>query len=104
VTWSGWLKDTAKGLVIVLALGVAVLAVVGLISGLRQSSCNRLDAARVVHLEPGHDSPGPGSTFVRGVGPGPPPSELEAYLEAEAEMLRAGCAVPHPVLPSEDGS
>ena len=31
--------------------------------------------------------------------PGPPPSQLEAYLEAEAEMQRAGCDVPGAILP-----
>ena len=91
-----------KGLLILLALAAAFLAVVGFLAIMRQSSCDRLDAARVSHLEPGHDSPGPGSIYVKGVRPGPPPSELQQYLEAEAEMLRAGCKVAHPVLPSDE--
>jgi hypothetical protein len=102
VTWSERVKDLMKGLLILLALVAALFAAAGFLSITRQSSCDRLDAARVAHLEPGHDSPGPGSIYVRGVGPGPPPSELQQYLEAEAEMLRAGCEVAHPVLPSEE--
>lgn len=90
-----------KGLLVILAVVAAFLAVVGVVTLLHRSSCGRLDAARVAHLEPGHDSAGPGSIYVRGVGPGPPPSELDAYLEAEAEMLRAGCDVPNSVLPSD---
>ena len=36
-----------------------------------------------------------GATFyVIGVGPGPPPSHIVPYLEAEAEMTRAGCSLP----------
>jgi hypothetical protein len=31
---------------------------------------------------------------VIGVGPGPPPSQIVPYLEAEAEMVRAGCSLP----------
>ena len=103
MTWSERVKDLMKGLLILVALAAAFLAVVGFLSITRQSSCDRLDAARAAHLESGHDSPGPGSIYVRGVGPGPPPSELREYLEAEAEMLGAGCEVAHPVLlPSQE--
>jgi hypothetical protein len=95
-------KDVMKGLLILLALVAALLAAAGFLAITRQSSCDRLNAVRVSHLEPGHDSPGPGSIYVKGVGPGPPPSELQQYLEAEANMLRAGCEVAHPVLPSKE--
>ena len=97
------LKDSLAGLLIVAAVAVAFLAVVGVVSLLRQSSCDRLNDARVEHLEPGHETPGPDSIYVRGVGPGPPPSELDAYLEAESEMHRAGCDVPGAILPGPSG-
>lgn len=61
---------------------------------LRQGECDRLDAVRVSHLEPGHDTPGPGSIYVIGVGPGPPQSEITQYWEAEAAMERASCDLP----------
>jgi hypothetical protein len=100
MTWSGRARDVMKGLLILVALGAALFVAVGVLAMLRQSTCDRLDAERVSHIEPGHDSAGPGSIYVKGVGPGPPPSELQQYLEAEAAMLDAGCSVPHPVLPS----
>jgi hypothetical protein len=103
VTWSKRLKDSLAGLLVVAGLLVAFFAVVGVVSLLRQSSCDRLNDARIVYLEPGHETPGPNSMFVRGVGPGPPPSQLEPYLEAEAEMQRAGCDVPGAILPSTSG-
>jgi hypothetical protein len=102
LTWSKRVKDLVIGLLVVFALVAVFFVVVGVLELLRKSSCDRLDAARVSHLEPGHDNAGPGSIYVKGVGPGPPPSELEQYLEAEAEEMRAGCAVPNPVLPSGD--
>ncbi len=88
------LKELALGALIVLALIGMLFAAIGVLSFLRNVSCNRLDAARVEHLEPGHDTPGPDSIYVIGVGPGPPPSHIVPYLEAEAEMTRAGCSVP----------
>ena len=91
MTWSSRVKDLLKGMLVLVALVAAFFVVVGVLTLMRQSSCDRLDAARVEHLEPGHDTPGPGSIYVIGVGPGPPPSELFEYLEAEAEMERAGC-------------
>lgn len=91
MTWSSRVKDLLKGVLVLVALVATFLVVVGVLTLTRQSSCDRLDAARVEHLEPGHDTPGPGSIYVIGVGPGPPPSELFEYLEAEAEMERAGC-------------
>lgn len=89
--WSGKAKDAVLGALIILALVGGSLAAAGVISMLRRSACDRLNAERVSHLEPGHDSPGEGSIYVIGVGPGPPPSQLDAYYEAEAEMERAGC-------------
>ena len=91
------------GLLIVVALVGAFFAVVGVVSLTRESSCDRLNDARIEHLEPGHETPGPDSMYVRGVGPGPPPSELETYLEAESEMHRAGCDVPGAILPGPSG-
>jgi hypothetical protein len=88
------LKELAVGALIVIALIGMLFAAIGALSFLRNVSCDRLDEARVAHLEPGHDTPGPGSIHVIGVGPGPPPSHIVAYLEAEAEMTRAGCSVP----------
>ena len=91
MTWSSRVKDLLKGMLVLVAVVAAFFVVVGVLTLMRESSCDRLDAARVEHLEPGHDTPGPGSIYVIGVGPGPPPSELFEYLEAEAEMERAGC-------------
>jgi hypothetical protein len=80
-----------KGVLVLLALAAAFLIWVGALELAHRASCNRLDAERVLHLEPGHDRPGPGSIYVIGVGPGPPPSEILEYLEAEAAMDSAGC-------------
>ena len=91
MSWPSRVKDLLKGMLVLLALVAVFFALVGVLALTRQSSCDRLDEARVEHLEPGHDTPGPGSIYVIGVGPGPPPSELFEYLEAEAEMERAGC-------------
>jgi len=91
VSWSSRVKDFLKGMLVLLALVAVFFVLVGVLTLTRQSSCDRLDEARVEHLEPGHDTPGPGSIYVIGVGPGPPASELFEYLEAEAEMERAGC-------------
>jgi hypothetical protein len=96
-------KDVPKGVLILFALLVAFFAAVGVLNVLRQSSCDRLDVERIAHLEPGHDTPGVGSMYVKGVGPGPPRSELEEYLDAEAEMHRAGCSVPGALLPTPEG-
>ena len=99
MTRSGRLRDLVKSLLVVFALVAALFAVVGAFTLLRHSSCDRLDAERRSHLEPGHDTPGPGSIYVIGVGPGPPRSEIVGYLEAEAAMTRAGCPVPDLVGP-----
>jgi hypothetical protein len=81
-----------KSLLIVVALLAVMLVIAGGLSMLRHRTCGRLDAERISHLEPGHIHPGPDSIYVRGVGPGPPPSELVAYYEAEAAMENAGCS------------
>jgi hypothetical protein len=99
VTWRKRLKDSAFGLLIVAAVVLAFFAAAGVVALLRDSSCDRLNDARVGHLEPGHETPGPNGIYVRGIEPGPPPSQLEAYLEAEAEMQKAGCDVPGAILP-----
>ena len=91
MTWSSRVKELLKGVLVLVALVATFFVVVGVLTLMRESSCDRLDAARVDHLEPGHDTPGPGSIYVIGVGPGPPPSELFEYLEAAAEMEKAGC-------------
>ena len=88
------LKELALGLLIIVALVGMLFAAIGMLSFLRDVSCNRLDEARVAHLEPGHNTPGPDSIYVIGVGPGPPPSHIIPYLEAEAAMTRAGCSLP----------
>lgn len=98
---SGRAKDVGKGLLVVAGVLVAFFVVIGALSLLRGSSCGRLDALRVAHLKPGHDTPGPDSIYVKGIEPGPPPSELDAYLEAEANMHKAGCDVPGALLPSD---
>ena len=94
-------REFAKGLLVLAGVLIAFFVVIGLLSLLRDSSCGRLDALRVAHLEAGHDTPGPNSMFVKGIEPGPPPSELEAYLEAESDMHQAGCDVPGGLLPSD---
>jgi hypothetical protein len=80
-----------KSLLVVVAIVAVVLLIAGVLSMLRHSACGRLDAERIAHLEPGHIHPGPDSIYVKGVGAGPPPSELVAYYEAEAAMENAGC-------------
>jgi hypothetical protein len=83
------LKEKSMGLLVVLALVVVFFAAVGALTLVRHKSCDRLDAARVSHLQAGHDSPGPGSIYVKGIGTDQ--SEIMQYLEAEAAMDRAGC-------------
>jgi hypothetical protein len=83
------LKDKSMGLLVVLALVVVFFVAVGALTLARHKSCDRLDAARVSHLQPGRVSPGPGSIYVKGIGTDQ--SEIMQYLEAEAAMDRAGC-------------
>jgi hypothetical protein len=84
-------KDLAKSFLVVLALLAALLAAAAVLTLSRHSACGRLNDERLSHLEPGHAHPGPDSIYVKGVGPGPPPSEVVAYYEAEAAMENAGC-------------
>jgi hypothetical protein len=94
VTWSHRVKEIALGGLVVLALGVAVLLASGVLTMLHGRSCDRLDAERISHLQPGHTTRGPGSIYVIGIEPGPPPSQIREYWEAEAAMERADCDVP----------
>jgi hypothetical protein len=91
LTWATRTKDRMKSLLLVVALLATMLVIAGVLSMLRHSACGRLDAERISHLEPGHIHPGPGSIYIKGVGPGPPPSEIVAYFEAETAMENAGC-------------
>ena len=86
-------KELLKGSLVLVALAVAFVVWIGVLNYTRQRTCDRLDAERLSHLEPGHDTRGPDSIYVIGVGPGPPPSELREYDEALAAMERAGCEV-----------
>ncbi|MET0802039.1 MAG: hypothetical protein ABWZ53_12840 [Actinomycetota bacterium] len=97
MTLSARLSSFLKNLLLLLAIVGALVVAIGVLSLLRTSACDRLDAERVAHLEPGHDTPGPGSINVIGVGPGPPKSQIIEYLEAESAMMQAGCEVPDPV-------
>jgi hypothetical protein len=94
VTWANRVKELLKGGLVLVALAATFFLLIGGLKLLRQNSCDRLDSVRVSYLEPGHDTPGPGSIYVIGVGPGPPRSEVLDYLEAEAAMANAGCDVP----------
>lgn len=89
-----------KNVVLLLTIVGTLFLAVGVLSLLRTSACDRLDAERVAHLEPGHDVPGPGSVNVIGVGPGPPESQIIEYLEAESAMMQAGCELPARVQPT----
>jgi hypothetical protein len=91
VTWATRTKDWMKSFLVVLALLATMLVIAGVMSMMHHRACGRLDAERISHLEPGHIHPGPDSIYVKGVGPGPPPSELVAYYEAEAAMENANC-------------
>lgn len=102
MTQSKRMKELLLSLLVVLAVVGAFFVAVGVISMLRDESCERLNDARLEHLESGHDTPGPGSENVIGVGPGPPPSQLFQYLEAASEMQRAGCDVPGDTGPGAD--
>ena len=94
MTWSNRVKELAKGGLIVLALAVGVLLAAGVLSVLRGSACDRLDAERVSHLLPGHTTRGPESIYVIGLEPAPPPSQITEYWEAVSAMRNAGCEVP----------
>jgi hypothetical protein len=100
VTWSDRLTSSLKNLLLLVAIIAAVFAASAVLGFFRHSACDRLDAERISHLELGHDTPGPGSIYVIGVGPGPPKSQIIEYLEAEQAMVRAGCELPAVVEPS----
>jgi hypothetical protein len=91
LAWSKRVKDLVVGALIVLALVAGFFIGIRVLGLFHHSACNRLNGERLSHLEPGHEHPGPGSIYVIGVGPGPPPSELDEYYEAEAAMENAGC-------------
>ena len=100
VTGSARLSSFLKNVLLLLAIVSTLFVAIGVLSLLRGSACDRLDAERLAHLEPGHDTPGPGSINVVGVGPGPPKSQIIAYLEAESAMMQAGCDIPARVQPT----
>ena len=100
MTGSSRLSSFLKNVLLLVAIVGAFSVAIGVLSLLRTSACDRLDAERIAHLEPGHDVPGPGSVNVIGVGPGPPKSEIIEYLEAESAMMQAGCEVPARVQPT----
>jgi hypothetical protein len=82
-------KDRLMGLLVLIAVIAGFLVVIGVITLLKGRSCDRLDAERVTHLQPGHDTAGPGSINVKGVGT--EDSEITEYLEAVSAMESAGC-------------
>lgn len=86
------LSSGLKNLLILVALVIAFLVMIGGFSFLRDRTCDRLDAARVALLEPGHETPGPGYTYVRGMGTDD--SRYQDYRATEVEMMNAGCDVP----------
>lgn len=91
---SRWAKELAKGALVLLALAAAFLLWLGVLSLLNNSTCDRLDAERISHLQPGHVTRGPDGIYVKGIEPGPPPSEITEYWEAVSAMRGAGCDVP----------
>lgn len=91
---SNRVKEIALGGLIVLALALAVLLAYGALTMLQGRSCDRLDAERISHLQPGHTTRGPDGIYVIGIEPGPPPSQIMEYWEAVSAMNEAGCAVP----------
>jgi hypothetical protein len=83
-------RDAMMSFVVFLAVIAAFLVVVGVLTVLKHHSCGRLNTDRVSHLQPGHDTPGPGSIYVKGVGTDR--SEITEYLEAVSAMESAGCS------------
>lgn len=84
-----FIKDKVLGLLVLLAIVGAFFVVMGVLGLLKNSSCDRLDAERVSHVKPGHDTPGPGNTHIKGFGTDR--SEYTAYYEAVSRMAQAGC-------------
>ena len=85
------MKDRLLSFLVVIAVIAALFVAVGILSLLKDKSCDRLDAERISHLLPGHDTNGPGSIYVRGIGTDR--SEITEYLEAVSAMDRAGCEI-----------
>lgn len=86
------LSGGMKSLLILVALAAAFFLLAGGFSLLRGRTCDRLDDARVALLEPGHELPGPGYTFV--IGMGTDDSRYADYRAAESALMNAGCEVP----------
>ena len=82
-------KDRFLSFLVVIAVVAAFFVAVGVLDLLKHRSCDRLDAERVSHLLPGHDTNGPASIYVRGIGTDR--SEITEYLIAVSAMERAGC-------------
>ena len=82
-------KDRLMSFLVFVAVIAAFFVALGVLALLKHRSCDRLNAERVSHLQPGHDTAGPGSIHVKGVGTDR--SEITEYLEAVAAMDRAGC-------------
>jgi hypothetical protein len=83
-----------KNVLILVALVLAFFVLTGGISLLRGRTCDRLDDERVALLEPGHDTPGPGYTYVLGMGT--EASRYTDYRAAESALMNAGCEFPTP--------
>jgi hypothetical protein len=84
-----YVREGLMSALVLIAVIAAFFVVVGVLALLKHESCDRLDAERVSHLQLGHDTPGPGSIYVKGVGTDR--SEITEYLEAVAAMESAGC-------------
>ena len=52
-------KDRLLSFLVVIAVIAALFVAVGILALLKDKSCDRLDAQRVSHLQPGHDAAGP---------------------------------------------
>lgn len=52
-------KDKMMGVLVLIAVIAAFFVAVGVLALLKHESCDRLDEERVLHLQPGHDTPGP---------------------------------------------
>jgi hypothetical protein len=86
------LKDGLANALVLLAIIAAFFIAVGALALSRDASCDQLNEERIAHLEPGHDTPGPGVTYV--LGRGEDVEQLTLYYEAVSAMERAGCEVP----------
>jgi hypothetical protein len=84
-----YVKGRFMSFLVFIAVIAAFFVAMGVLAFLRHGACDRLDADRVSHLQPGHDTAGTGSIYVKGVGTDR--SEITEYLEAVAAMDSAGC-------------